>query len=90
MSLDASLNCGIDDEGIKDLNLERLQIYDNSKITNANHMTKLKELDASDNCGIDDGGIKNLNLKKLNVYNNTKITNVNHIVPYHKISLFKP
>ena len=35
------------------------------KITNINHMTKLKELDASHDCGIDDEGIiQTFNTKK--------------------------
>ena len=50
----ASHKSGINDEGIKNLNLEKLNAYNNSKITNVNHMTKLKELDARGDCGIDD------------------------------------
>ena len=52
--LNASVNCGIDDKGIKEVDLEILCAYSNSKITNVNHMSNLKELDASVNCGIDD------------------------------------
>ena len=57
--------CGIDDQGIKGLNLEKLDANYNSKITNVNFMTKLKELYDEDDCGIDDQGIKGLNLEKL-------------------------
>ena len=37
----ACFNCGIDDNGIKDLNLIKLNTSYNSKITNVNHMTNL-------------------------------------------------
>ena len=52
--LDASVDCGINDEGIANLNLEKLNASDNFKITNVNHMIKLKVLNASVKCGIDD------------------------------------
>ena len=77
--LDASYNCGLDDNGIKDLNLIELDVSDNPKITNVNHMTNLQILNASFNCGIDDNGIKNLNLIELNASDNPKITNINHM-----------
>jgi len=68
--LHASEYCGIDDNGIQNINLEILDVYNNPKITNVNHMTRLKQLYASGECGIDDNGIKNLNLEFLNAYNN--------------------
>jgi hypothetical protein len=40
--LDASCGCGIDDDGIEDLNLEYLNAVANPKITSENHMTNLK------------------------------------------------
>ena len=45
--LDASYNCGINDDGIRDLDLEKLIASGNDTITNVNHMTKLKVLVAS-------------------------------------------
>jgi hypothetical protein len=70
---------GINDHGIKDLNLYELYAWDNRNITNVNHMTNLKILDASFSCGIDDDGIKDLNLVELDAWSNKKITNVNHM-----------
>ena len=60
--LDAPGNCGVDDNGIKDINLVELHAPDNPKITNVNHMTKLQILDASSTSGIIDDGIKAINL----------------------------
>ncbi len=37
-------DCAVDDNGIKDLKLEELNIIDNEKITDLNHMTSLKTL----------------------------------------------
>ena len=73
IELNASYGCGIGDNGIKDLNLVILNADGNSKITNVNHMSKLKELDANFDCGIDDDGIKDLNLIKLAAEYNQKI-----------------
>ena len=42
--LDASGNCGIDNDGIKNINPEKLNIEYNGKITDVKHMTNLKEL----------------------------------------------
>ena len=72
----ASGDCGIDDEGIKNINLAELSANNNPKITNVNHMTKLKILYASRNCGIGDYGIKDVNLEKLHRNNNLKISNI--------------
>src|SRR5205807_10203704 len=51
-------SCGINDNGIQNLNLIELNAHDNSKITNVNHMTNLKKLWANLDCGINDDGIK--------------------------------
>ena len=60
--------------------MEIICIDDNSKITNINHMTKLKELVAQGSCGINDEGINNLNnIEILYVGDNSKITNINHM-----------
>ena len=63
------------------MNLIELDASENGKISNVNHMTKLKVLSAcgSDH-GIDNDGIRRLNLEELNVDRNTKITNINHLI----------
>jgi len=76
--LHACGTCGITDEGIKQLNLRELNAYNNSRITDVNHMTKLEILGAGGCCGITDEGIKQLNLRELYVGWNSKITNLNH------------
>ncbi len=71
----------INDNNIKELNLEHLSANNCKNITNINHMSKLKILDVSGNCGVNDYGIKNLlNIVELNASENTKITNVNHML----------
>jgi len=56
------------------------------KITNINHMTKLKILSASHDCGINDGGISDMtNLEILYANSNTKITNVNHMTKLREL-----
>ena len=78
--LDASgHNCGINDDGISELNLVELHTAYNRKITNVNHMTKLEILYAISCSGIDDKGISELNLKELNAAYNEKITNINYM-----------
>jgi hypothetical protein len=71
----------ITDKGIKNLNnVTKLNAYNNTKITNINHMNKLIELNASARiCRIGNSGIKNLNLEKLDAHDNPLITNVNHM-----------
>jgi hypothetical protein len=57
--------CGINDDSIKNINLEELHVNYNPNITNVNHMYNLKELHASGHyCGIND---------------NSKITNIHNI-----------
>ena len=72
-------HCKIDDECIRNINLEKLIAYDNPKITNVNHMTNLKELNAGGNCGINNEGISCVNLEVFDASFNRKITNVNHM-----------
>ena len=49
-----SCDCGIDQEGIKDLQLiEELYSDDNEKIKNVKYLSKLKILYCSCDCGID-------------------------------------
>lgn len=44
LKLYADYNCGITNQGIKDLNLKSLNIRKNLKITKIKHMIKLKDL----------------------------------------------
>ena len=68
---------GINDNGIKNLNLFKLYASWNSKIINVNHMNNLQILYECGNCGINDEGVKDLNLIELNSNGNHKI-NQNH------------
>ena len=79
IKLNAGCQCGIGDDGIKDINLEILNAYNNVKITSLNHMPKLINLNAGYHSGIGDNGIKDINLQILNTWNNSKITSVNHM-----------
>jgi hypothetical protein len=54
--LDASFNCGIDQNGVDKLDLMELNIAGNKKITNVSFMKNLKKINASFNCGIDQDG----------------------------------
>ena len=48
--LDASRDCGINDEGIKEcISLIELNASDNSKITNVNHLQKLEKFSPCEN-----------------------------------------
>ncbi len=47
--LDASWHCGIDDNDIQNINLKELYAFDNPRITDVKHMTKLEILDTSSN-----------------------------------------
>ena len=59
--------------------IEKLDANNNPKITNINHLEKLKTLCAYGDCGINNEGIKNLtNLKYFDASHNQKITNINH------------
>ena len=53
----------------------KLNVNNNRKITNVNHMKNLRILYAGSDCGINNHGIQHLvNLTKLNSYGNNKIT----------------
>lgn len=72
-------NLYIEVSSITDSEIKDLNINFNPKITNLNHMTKLKKLDISgENCGVGIYGIKNLNLEELDATFNKKITNLNN------------
>src|ERR1700753_3835551 len=59
----ASYDCGIDQNGIKNLHLTKLNAHDNEKIKDVSQMAStLKILNVSGHCGIDQNGIKNLHL----------------------------
>src|ERR1700744_5362350 len=78
--LDARYNCGIDQNGIKDLHLTELNASDNEKIKDVSQMAStLKILDANYNCGIDQNGIKDLHLTELNAFGNKKIKDVSQM-----------
>ena len=77
VKLNASWNCGLNDDGISQLNLVKLNVLGNPKITNINYMTNLVKLNAAWNCGLTDEGICKLNLVKLDVYGNPKISCIN-------------
>ena len=56
------------------INLEKLNVSYNPKITNDNHMTNMKDLVAIGSCGIVDNSIENLNFEKLRAQFNGNIT----------------
>jgi hypothetical protein len=72
--------CGIDTMGlIKLTNLIELDISNNDKITNINHMTNLRILRARGNCGIINID-KLVNLTELDITSSVKIINIAHLV----------
>jgi len=68
--------CGIENTGLSRLtNLTELNMKNNRKITNINHMINLRTLDATGNCKIKNSGLSRLtNLTKLNIDGNKNIT----------------
>ena len=78
--LNCSYGCGIDQNGISNLNLIELDADGNEKIKNINHMKRtLKKLYCGWECGIDQNGISELNLIELHGDANKNIVNVNHM-----------
>jgi hypothetical protein len=72
--LEALGNRRIDDNGIRNINLEKSNANYNQKITDANHMKKkMEELDALGCCWIDDNCVININFEKLNAADDQKI-----------------
>ena len=70
--------CGIDQNGIKGLDLIELDITDNPKITDVSFMKNLKKLIAEGPlCGINNNSIKGLNLCTLNVLSNLNFKDTN-------------
>src|SRR6201992_2308211 len=79
-------NCGINQNGIKDLHLTELDAYDNEKIKDISQMAStLKILNVSGNCGIDQNGIKDLHLTELWASDNEKIKDVSEMASTLKI-----
>ena len=71
--------CGVNDQGIIQVNPIELHVNNNPKITSINHMNRLAILNAYGNSGLTDQGINALNLIELDVENNQQITNINHM-----------
>ena len=79
------MDYGINDEGIINLNnLDILNASNNSKITDINHTTKLRELNASGTCGI----VNLDNLEILDMDKNYQIRNIKHMAKIRKIYAF--
>ena len=53
--------------------------WNNNKIKNINHLSKLKILYCSGDCGIDQEELGLKLIEELNANNNKKIKNVNHL-----------
>lgn len=77
--LNAEYICGINDEGIKDLNLYELDASNNRKITNVNHMNNLKILQIYGDSGINNNGLRYINLIELNIGENDNIKDISHM-----------
>ena len=92
--LNACNDSGINQNGIRDVTwLIKLDVSNNTKITDVNHMTKLEELGACYNWenrgdgGLDQNGIKNVtSLRILNVWENKSITDVNHMTKLEELN----
>jgi len=79
IELKASKECGLEDEGITNLvNLKKLDVSDNYRITDINYMINLIESYACGNkCGLENKSIINLYyLKILDASDNHKITRI--------------
>ena len=67
-------------------NLRSMNLGKNRKVTEINHLRKLKKLDASWDSGIDDKGIQGLKLINLKVWGNKKITDVSEITSLRELN----
>ena len=65
--LNADWNSGINNESLIGLDLIKLNVCDNSKITKINHLKNLKIVDARWNSGISDESLIGLDLVELDV-----------------------
>lgn len=80
-------SCGLDDEGILNLNLSHLNISKNLNIRCLKHMSNLKELDASFSV-INDRRIRDLKkITKLNMSGNQYIESLNHMVELTELDI---
>ena len=70
---------------IKYMNVVKLNVSYNPKITNVSFMKKLKILNADGSSGIDQKDIEGLDLVELIAYNNQKITNVSFMKNLKKL-----
>ena len=53
--------CGVGDSGLRNLTgLTSLNVWSNEKVSDVNHMVKLRKLNANYYCGIGDSGVENL------------------------------
>jgi hypothetical protein len=70
------------------LGLRNLDIYDNGKITDLNHLQKLKKVDISCDCGVNQKGIEFLDqVEEMSCWNNDKITDLNHLRKLRKVDI---
>ena len=65
--------------------LEKLNAWNNPKITKISYLKNLKILNASDNSGINDESLIGLDLVELNVNDNPKITKINSLEKFKNI-----
>jgi hypothetical protein len=84
--LNASYDCGINQNGIDGLELVELNVDSNFTIENVSFMKTLKILNAESECGIDQNGIAGLDLIELFVTENEKITNVSFMKNLKKLN----
>src|SRR5207253_9524725 len=75
-------DCDITNDGLNGLvNLVRLCIDDNKKVTNVNHMKKLQILQVAGKCGVGNSGINQLTqLCELYMGDNPNITYIGNLV----------
>jgi len=66
--------------------IKYLFAFDNTNITDVNHLDYLEELDASWDCGIHSQGLKNItSLKVLDVNGNPHVKNIKHMSKLEKL-----
>jgi hypothetical protein len=71
--LDASWECGINDDGLQITSLKKLDVNGNERVKNIQHMAGLKTLFAIGKCGLSNEGLLGLKLEMLDSHGNTKI-----------------
>ncbi len=78
-SLNCGGNCRIDNNSVKSLDLEKLDVSNNRMVSVINHMTKLKILIARGDSGISDESIKEMDLEELDITDNELVTDIRHM-----------